>query len=207
MFSGIIKNIGTVTRATKKTGGVEYEVTPKLYAKADEIAHTMRRSWKIGESVLVAGICSTIIKKTARSFLVFHMPETLAKTTSAEWKKGTQVNIEPSLKVGDDISGHIVSGHVDGIARVVSIVPKGECRRITFSLSKELAHYLIPKGSVAVDGVSLTVVDAGKQSFSIALIPHTLKHTTLGTLKKDDRVNIEVDTMAKYIEKYLRSKK
>ena len=203
MFSGIIKNVGIITRVTKKSAGIEYEVTPKFYAKADDITHTMKRSWKIGESVLVAGICSTVTKKTSRSFTVFHMPETLAKTTSAEWKKGVQVNIEPSLKVGDDISGHIVSGHVDGVARVRSITPEGECRRILFSLSKELANYLIPKGSVAVDGVSLTVVEAGKQSFSVALIPYTLAHTTLGALRKGDVVNIEVDMMAKYIEKYL----
>lgn len=206
MFSGIIKNVGTLTHVTKKAGGVEYEVTLKLYAKVDEITHTMKRSWNIGESVLIAGICSTIIKKKARSFVVFHMPETLAKTTSAEWKKGTRVNIEPSLKVGDDISGHIVSGHVDGTARVTAIMPEGDCKRITCSLSKELANYLIPKGSAAVDGVSLTVVEVGKQSFSVALIPYTLKHTTLGALKKGDRVNVEVDQVAKYIEKYLQSR-
>ncbi|MBI4599500.1 riboflavin synthase [Candidatus Uhrbacteria bacterium] len=194
MFSGIIKNIGTVARATKKAGGVEYK-----------IAHTMKRKWKIGESVLVAGICSTVIKKTPTTITVFHMSETLAKTTSAEWSKGTRVNIEPSLKVGEDISGHIVSGHIDGGARVVSVKKEGECKRLTWSLSKELANYLIPKGSVAVDGVSLTVVDAGKQSFSVALIPHTLKHTTLGGLKVGDSVNIEVDMMAKYVEKYMRT--
>ncbi len=196
MFSGIIKNSGTITRTTKKSGGIEYEIT-----------HTIKRSWKVGESVLVAGICSTILRKTPRVFTVFHMPETLAKTTSAEWKKGTQVNIEPSLKVGDDISGHIVSGHIDGVARVAGIKKEGDCKRVTFSLSKNLAKYLIPKGSVAVDGVSLTVVDAGKQSFSVALIPYTLLHTTLGVLKKGVGVNIEVDMMAKYIEKYLRSRK
>ncbi len=195
MFTGIIKNVGTITRVTMKSAGVEYE-----------ISHTMKRSWKIGESVLVAGICSTILKKRQRAFVVFHMPETLSKTTSAQWKRGTRVNVEPSLKMGDDISGHIVSGHVDGVARVASIAPEGECRRMVFALSKDLAMYMIPKGSVAVDGVSLTVVGAGKQSFSVALIPYTLRHTTLGALKKGDSVNIEVDQVAKYIEKYLRTR-
>lgn len=194
MFSGIIKSVGIITRVSKKDAGVEYE-----------IAHHMRRSWKIGESVLVGGICSTILKKTAQTFVVFHMPETLAKTTSAEWKKRTRVNIEPSLKVGEDISGHVVSGHVDCTAQVSAITPEGDCKRMTFLLSKNFAKYLIPKGSVAVDGASLTVVDAGRQSFSVALIPHTLSHTTLGTLNIGDRVNIEVDMMAKYIEKYLKS--
>ncbi|MDP2630640.1 MAG: riboflavin synthase [Candidatus Uhrbacteria bacterium] len=192
MFSGIIKSVGLITRVTRKEAGVEYE-----------IAHHMKRSWRIGESVLVAGICSTILKKTAKTLVVFHMPETLSKTTSAEWKKGARVDIEPSLKVGEDISGHIVSGHVDGIARVKVITSEGDCRRIVFSLSKDFAKYFIPKGSVAVNGVSLTVVDAGKQSFSVALIPHTLTHTTLGALHVGDWVNIEVDMMAKYIEKYV----
>lgn len=192
MFSGIIKNVGTITHATKKAGGVEYEIRTHV-----------RRSWKIGESVLVAGICSTVIKKTATTITVFHMPETLTKTTSAEWGKGTQVNIESSLRVGDDISGHVVSGHVDGTAVVSAIKKEGGCRRITFSLKKDLSRYMIPKGSVAVDGVSLTVIEDGKQSFSVALIPYTVRHTTLGQLTKSDRVNIEVDQVAKYIEKYL----
>lgn len=193
MFSGIIKSVGTIVRVTEKQGGREYV-----------IAISMRRSWKIGESVLIAGICSTVIKKTTRTIIVFHMPETLAKTTSAEWRKGTRVNIEPSLRVGEDISGHIVSGHVDGTAAVSTVKKEGDCRCVRFAISKDLARYMIPKGSVAVDGVSLTVVDAGQTSFSVALIPYTLSHTTLGTLEKGDHVNIEVDQLAKYIEKYVR---
>lgn len=192
MFSGIIKNVGTIVRVTEKQGGREYEIRTSL-----------RRSWKIGESVLIAGICSTVIKKTAQVITVFHMPETLVKTTSASWQKGTRVNIEPSLRVGEDISGHVVSGHVDGTARVSVIKKEGECQRATFVLSKNVARYMITKGSVAVDGVSLTVVDAKQASFSVALIPYTLSHTTLGQLKKSDHVNIEVDQVAKYIEKYL----
>lgn len=195
MFSGIIKNVGTITRVREKQGGREYDIRTHL-----------RRSWKIGESVLIAGICSTILKKTSSTITVFHMPETLAKTTSAEWRKGTRVNIESSLRVGDDISGHVVSGHVDGTGRVSAIKKEGDCKRMVFSLTGALARYMIPKGSVAVDGVSLTVVDAGKQSFSVALIPYTLSHTTLGTLEKGDRVNIEVDQIAKYIEKYVRAR-
>ncbi len=194
MFSGIIKSIGTITHITEKQGGREYEIRVPL-----------RWAWKIGESVLIAGICSTILKKTSSTITVFHMPETLAKTTSAEWEKGTVVNLEPSLRVGEDISGHVVSGHIDGVARVSAIKKEGECRRITFSLKKDLARYMIAKGSVAVDGVSLTVVDVKQTSFSVALIPYTLAHTTLGILKKGDRVNIEVDQVAKYIEKYVRA--
>lgn len=192
MFSGIIKSIGTIMRVTEKQGGHEYIITLPMW-----------RSWKFGESVLIAGICSTVIKKTAQTMTVFHMPETLVKTTSASWKKGTRVNIEPSLSVGEDISGHVVSGHVDGTATVSALKKEGDCRRITFSLNKSLARYMIVKGSVAVDGVSLTVVGAWQTSFSVALIPYTLDHTTLGQLKKSDRVNIEIDQVAKYIEKYL----
>lgn len=180
-------------RVTEKQGGHEYIITLP-----------MRRSWKFGESVLIAGICSTIIKKTAQTMTVFHMPETLVKTTSASWKKGTRVNIEPSLSVGEDISGHVVSGHVDGTAAVSTVKKEGDCQRITFSLKKDLARYMIAKGSVAVDGVSLTVVDAWQTSFSVALIPYTLDHTTLGQLKTGDHVNIEVDQIAKYVEKYVR---
>lgn len=190
MFSGIIKSIGRITRVTEKQGGREYVIIVPL-----------KRKWKIGESVLVAGICSTIIKRTAQSITVFHMPETLQKTTSISWKMGTRVNIEPSLRAGEDISGHIVSGHIDGTARVISIKKEKECKRITFSISKECAKYMIPKGSIAVDGVSLTVVDATHTLFSVALIPHTLQHTTLGAVKENDRVNIEVDQFAKYIER------
>ena len=164
----------------------------------------LKRKWKMGESILVAGICSTVTKKIDNTITVFHMPETLARTTSAQWEKGSPVNIESSLRVGEDISGHVVSGHVDGIARVSRITEEGDCKRIVFSLSKDFVKYMIPKGSVAVDGVSLTVVDAGTTSFSVALIPYTLSHTTLGTLKKNDPVNIEVDQVAKYIEKYVR---
>ncbi len=192
MFSGIIKTVGTIKSVTEKNGGREFC-----------IAENVKRKWKIGESVLVAGICSTIIKKTEKTITVFYMPETLQKTTAVRWDKGTRVNIEPSLKMGDDISGHIVSGHVDTTARVTAIIPEGDCKRITFSLSKDFAKYVIAKGSVAVDGVSLTVVDAKMNSFSVALIPYTLSHTTLGALKKGDAVNIEVDMMAKYILKYV----
>lgn len=192
MFSGIIQSVGTITRVTKKSGGVQYEV-----------AHGMKRAWKRGESVLVAGICSTIIRKTAKTMVVFHMPETLQKTTSALWTKGAKVNIEPSLKLGDDISGHIVSGHVDTIAHVMRIQKEGDCKRITFSLAPQFALMLIPKGSIAVDGVSLTVVAAKKNSFSVALIPYTLSHTTLGALTAGDSVNIEIDQVAKYIKKFV----
>jgi len=196
MFSGIIQDVGIIKRAEKKQGGREFEIATRL-----------KRKWKIGESVSIAGICSTVLKKTAQTFTVFHMPETLAKTTSALWGMGSRVDIEPSLKMGDDISGHNVSGHVDGMSRVKSITGEGECKRIVFSLSKELIKYLIPKGSVAVDGVSLTVVAVGKDSFSVALIPYTLLHTTLGLMKKGDSVNIEVDMTAKYIEKFLAARR
>lgn len=192
MFSGIIQTVGTIKSVTEKNGGREYCITEHL-----------KRKWKIGESVMVAGICSTILKKTEKTITVFYMPETLQKTTSAIWEKDTRVNIEPSLKVGDDISGHIVSGHVDTTAVVMNIQKEGKTKRITFSLSVEYAKYAISKGSIAVDGVSLTLVDAKKDSFSVALIPYTLSHTTLGELKKGDRVNIEVDMMAKYIEKFV----
>ena len=192
MFSGIIKTVGTIKSVTEKNGGREYC-----------IAYNLKRKWKIGESVMIGGICSTIIKKTEPTITVFYMPETLQKTTAITWSKGARVNIEPSLKMGDDISGHIVSGHVDTKAKVRNIEKQGKTKRITFSLSKEYARYIVSKGSIAVDGVSLTVVDAKKDSFSVALIPYTLAHTTLGVLKEGDAVNIEVDMMAKYIEKFV----
>lgn len=192
MFSGIVQNTGTVKSVTEKSGGKEFVIVAGL-----------KRAWKIGESVLVSGICSTITAIDANTITVFYMPETLRKTTADTWQSGGAVNIEPSLAVGDDISGHFVFGHIDGVATVEKITPEGDSKLIWFIAPTGFGKYLVPKGSVALDGTSLTVVDVDGDRFSVSFIPFTIEHTTFGKLNPGDRVNFEADMLAKYVAKLI----
>jgi riboflavin synthase len=190
MFSGITQTIGTVQTTTEKEGGKEFVIDTNS-----------ERSWKQGESVLVSGICSTVTAVRGGLVTVFYMPETLQKTTATQWAAGSVVNIEHSLALGDEISGHLVFGHVDGIATVDSIESDGESKLFWFTAPEELTRYLVPKGSVALNGVSLTVIDVTADKFSVSLIPFTLEHTTFGKLQVGDKLNFEADMLAKYVEK------
>lgn len=195
MFTGIVQSIGTVTSVTKKKGGVECT-----------IAVPLRRRWKKGESVLVDGVCSTLTHARGRTLTFSYMEETCAKTTVCGYGSGTRVNIEPSLRVGDDLSGHVLSGHVDGRGAIRSIAKKGMMTRIAIRVPAAIAAMMIEKGSVAVDGISLTIVSVSKTVISLACIPYTLAHTTLGLKKSGDSVNIEVDMMAKYAKRIIAKK-
>ena len=134
-----------------------------------------------------------------RWFTVSASGETVAKTTIGKWKEGQTVNLERPLRLGDEFGGHIVAGHVDGVAEITRISPEGESKRMMFSVPKDLLHFIAPKGSVALDGVSLTVNEVERDGFGVNIIPHTLKVTTFGGAKKGSKVNLEVDLLARYV--------
>ena len=159
---------------------------------------------KLGESVLVDGICSTVEGKTDDGFAVYYMPETLRKTTFTQICDSHLFNLERCLTLGSLIGGHLIDGHVDTTAKFMSIVGEQEAKLLKFEIGEKFTKYIIYKGSIAVNGVSLTVVSVGKDFFSVSLVPYTLTHTNLGELKVGEKVNIEVDLIAKYLEKLIK---
>jgi riboflavin synthase len=164
------------------------------------------RIWKLldGESVSIEGVCSTVQGFDRNSFRVVYMPETLRKTTLGELKTGDSVNLERCLTLQSLIGGHLVQGHVDTTAQIKSVRSEGEARLYTFQLPARFSRYIVPKGSIAVDGISLTVVEATRSTFQCSLLAYTLSHTTLGGKKAGQQVNIEVDIVGKYIERLLK---
>lgn len=196
MFTGLIVEKGTVKRAKLRHGALALEVN------APRVARELRR----GDSVAVDGVCLTATDVSRKRFSTEAMAETLARSTLSDVKKGNEVNLELPARAADRLGGHLVQGHVDGVAKVVRVESNDGARRIWLSAGDDILRYLAPKGSVALDGASLTVVDVGRTSFQVALIPHTLDSTTLGDLAVDSRVNVEVDVLAKYVERLLASR-
>jgi riboflavin synthase len=190
MFTGLVAERGEVRRARRSGAVMGIEIAAKLSHELD-----------VGDSVAVNGVCLTATKVSRRSFKVEAMEETLERSTIGVLSKGDTVNLELPLRLADRLGGHIVQGHVDGLARIVRIDDDGEARRIWFEAPTDLLRYVVAKGSICLDGVSLTVVDSGLTAFSVALIPHTLEVTTFGIRTLDDFVNVEVDIIAKYIER------
>ena len=191
MFTGIVTDVGEVRHVERR--GDTHVVIGTHYdtAKID-----------IGASIACSGICMTVVDRGSgkdRWFAVTASGETLSKTTLESWKMNTPVNLERPMRVGDELGGHIVTGHIDGVAEVVAVVPEGESVRMDFKAPVALARFIAQKGSVALDGVSLTVNDVDGTRFSVNIIPHTLKVTTFGKLKPGGRVNLEVDLMARYV--------
>lgn len=188
MFTGIITDIGSI-KAVSKGGDTRFDIaTAYDMATAD-----------IGASIACAGVCLTVIEKGDGWFAVQASGETLDKTTAAGWTEGTRLNLERALKLGDELGGHIVSGHVDGVAEVLNTSPVGQSLKIDFQAPKSLAKFIATKGSVTIDGVSLTVNSVLAEVFSVNIIPHTQTETTLGHLKPGDRVNLEIDVLARYV--------
>ena len=196
MFTGLVSDMGEVRRLEKRGD------THLIIATHYDVS-----AMDVGASVACAGVCLTIVDKgTAKDrwFAVTASGETLSKTTIGSWKAGDAVNLERPLRVGDEFGGHIVTGHIDGIANVVSITPEGESVRMVFQAPKALARYVAEKGSIALDGVSLTVNEVEGARFGVNIIPHTSKVTTFGRLKPGSKVNLEIDLLARYVARLVK---
>ena len=194
MFTGIVREVATVAAVAAADGGIRLQLDAPATAPGVEI----------GDSVSVGGVCLTVVALDGERLAFDAVPETLACTSLAALAEGSPVNVEPALRAGDPLGGHYVQGHVDGVGTIVSVEPEGDGARIAIA-APELARYCVEKGSIAVEGVSLTIAALRDDGFEIALIPHTLAVTTLGRLAAGDRVNLEADVLAKYVEKLLPS--
>lgn len=188
MFTGIITDIGRV-RAVERQGDTRFTIGTAFAME----------TVPIGASIACNGVCLTVVEKGEGWFAVQASAETLSKTTLGDWAEGTRINLERSLKLGDELGGHLVYGHVDGVATVAEVRPDGDSLRLTFQAPDALARYVAPKGSVALDGVSLTVNEVEGARFGINIIPHTQTATTFGDLRPGDRVNMEADMLARYV--------
>jgi riboflavin synthase len=194
MFTGIITDLGSVRSLQKRPGGeVRFEIA----------THFPTQDIPIGASIAHNGVCLTVVETGADWFAVFASLETLNMTTLGGWKAGSKVNLERALKVGDELGGHIVSGHVDGVGRVAAVKPEGDSLRFTFEVPDNLSKFMAPKGSVAIDGVSLTVNEVEGRRFGVNIIPHTSEVTTFGTYREGDAVNLEIDMLARYVARLL----
>lgn len=193
MFTGLIEEVGRVLEARHDEGSLQISVG----------CETVLEGTKPGDSIAVDGCCLTVTELGTKSFSALATQETLSLTTLGDFTVGRGVNLERSLTLAARLGGHIVQGHVDGTGRVKEIRAEGDSERWVFSIPTELRKFLVMKGSVAINGVSLTVAGLGADWLSVALIPKTLELTTFGTMKVDDRVNLEMDVMGKYIFQYM----
>lgn len=192
MFTGIVTDLGVV-RDLRDMGDRRVEIATALPAG----------EFKAGASIACSGVCLTVIEHGADWFAVTVSGETLSRTTIGTWSVGTPVNLERSARLGDELGGHIVSGHVDGLGTLTSAVAEGGSWRLVFSVPAPLRRFIAAKGSIAIDGVSLTVNEVENHHFGINIIPHTWDVTTFGRLKVGDRVNVEIDLLARYVARYL----
>jgi riboflavin synthase len=193
MFTGIIEGLGMVQSVVRKGGGVSMGI------RADFALSNVG----LGDSIAVSGACLTVVHVQDTTFKVDVAPETLTKTTLGQAKVGYKVNLERALLLGDRLSGHLVTGHVDGIATVKARRPAGNATVFAIGVSGELSRYVVQKGSVALDGISLTVNMCHKDQFEVSIIPHTAKLTTMGFKKVGDMVNVETDMIGKYVERFV----
>ncbi|MFK4872588.1 riboflavin synthase [Novosphingobium sp. ZW T3_23] len=199
MFTGIVTAIGQI-REARQTGDLRAVITCPF----DPAGIAM------GASIACSGVCLTVVDKGGVAgdawFAVDISAESVSRTVEGRWAEGTSLNLEPALKLGDELGGHIVTGHVDGVGTVVSVTPEGDSKRFVIAAPKELAPYLAPKGSITVDGVSLTVNEVSDQAdgschFTLNIIPHTSEVTTIGVLSAGDGVNLEIDVLARYLQR------
>lgn len=189
MFTGIVEDVGRLVRREELAAGRRLWLATSLPVG----------DFELGESIAIAGACMTVVAADGADFAVDVSSESLRRTTLGDLSEGDAVNLERAMQLGDRLGGHIVSGHIDGTGTIASIRPEGESSIFTFRVAADLAAMLIEKGSVAVDGISLTCFAIGEDSFDVAVIPHTLSVTTLGRRAPGARVNIEVDLMGKYV--------
>lgn len=192
MFTGIVTDLGKI-RAIEKRGDTRIEIETSY--DTDDI--------DIGASIACSGPCLTVIEKGRGWFAIEASAETLDKTALGDWAVGTTVNLERAMRIGDELGGHIVSGHVDAVARIVDMQPEGDSVRFTFEAPQAFAKYIAPKGSVCLDGVSLTVNEVQGNRFGVNIISHTQGETTFGSRQVGDRINMEIDTIARYVARIL----
>lgn len=195
MFTGLVETTGTIKSIERRSSSAILAVEPSGVEA------------KIGDSVAVNGICLTVVKNSRGLFYFDVSNETIKKTTICDWKAGLRVNLETSLKAGDEIGGHFVSGHVDEVGTVSGVKKEGQDSRYKIKMSKNFAKYLVPQGSVGIDGISLTVAAIRADHFEIVIIPHTLKITNMSNYKVGTKVNLEADMLGKYVVGYLQKMK
>lgn len=196
MFTGIVLERGTVRRSNRKRARLDLDI------EAPRIA----RELEVGDSVSVSGVCLTATQVKRKRFAVTAMAETQDRSTLGSLERGSFVNLELPARLVDRLGGHLVQGHVDSVATVIRTEDDGDSRRFWLTAPAETLRYMVPKGSVTLDGVSLTIVDVGETSFEVALIPHTLSVTTLGGWRVGSAVNVEADVIAKYVERLSRNR-
>ena len=194
MFTGIVTDMGEVSAVEPRAAGL---VRLKIACRCDP------ETVAVGASIACSGVCLSVVDRGKDWFVVDAAAETLRLTTAGRWREGTRVNLERALKVGDELGGHIVAGHVDGLAALIARENLPDMAQLTLRVPAKLARFIAVKGSVALDGVALTVNEIAGETFSVLIIPHTLAVTTLGELKRDDQVNLEVDLMARYAARLL----
>jgi len=193
MFTGLVEEVGRVVRLTRRGEGAYLHLS----------AHKVLEGTRIGDSVAVSGACLTVVTMAGGTFAVDCMAETLEHTTVGSLRPGHEVNLERALALGDRLGGHMVLGHVDGVGEVLSSRTRGFAQELRISLPVELRGYVAGKGSIAVDGISLTVTDVTETEFGLGIIPHTLRETTLRAVSPGRRVNLEVDVLARYVHRVL----
>ena len=194
MFTGLIADVGTVERLAPSQGGARLVIRPASL----EVGALV-----LGESVACSGACLTVVERGGGVAAFDAVPETLSRTTVGSWRPGTKVNLERALAVGDRLGGHIVAGHVDTVGEILQRVSEGQGARLTISLPAAIAALVAEKGSIAVDGISLTVARAHRDRFEVAVIPETLARTTLGSATPGTRVNLEADVVARHVARLL----
>jgi riboflavin synthase len=197
MFTGIVTDVGTV-RSAEKRGDLRLKIGTSYDLGTVDL----------GASISCSGACLTVVDKGQDWFAVDVSGETISKTAADHWLEGAKLNLERALRLGDELGGHIVTGHVDAVAQIVGTCPEGDSTRIGISVPVELAPMIAPKGSVTLDGVSLTVnevreAEDGSTHFAVNIIPHTAQNTTLGNLRQGQQLNVEVDVLARYIDRML----
>lgn len=193
MFTGLVQEMGTVVSTRPTDQGV------RLVIEAPDSAKELA----VGDSICTHGVCLTCVEREQNRFSADVSAETLRRTNLGSLKTGSHVNLELALRIGDRLGGHLVTGHIDGVGRLLSIVEEGDSRLYTFEAPAEVMRFVVAKGSIAVDGVSLTVAGMQENAFRVALIPHTLRVTTLGKLRPGDLVNLEADLIGKYVARLL----
>lgn len=200
MFTGIVQAIGQIAVTEPRDGDLRLTVDAAQLAAVVEAARLA-----IGESIAVSGVCLTVVARQADAFVADVSRETLALTTLGSLRPGDAVNLEAALRAGDPLGGHFMSGHVDGLAEIIALEQDARSLRVTVETSREMARFIVPKGSVALDGVSLTVNEVAANRFGVNLIPHTVQHTTFRSATPGGKLNLEVDLLARYVQRALQA--